>query len=519
MMEQPEQGIPDTEEEILEEVKGLSSDRIEHMRRRALNQVYFMAKAILGHKDVNKETHGDLGKFLDSTDRSDPNFRDRRMALMPRGGLKTTVCTETDSLRIGLRDPDQARVLIANEVVGNATAMLSAIMGYCEKNELLRLLFSDRIPTRFTGPGVKWSSTEGAILVRKTSWKEPTWLPIGVGGAAVSKHFSHIKCDDLIGLEAYNSEAEMKRATNWVDHIEGLIISDFDTIIDWIGTRWRRRDLYNHVMRIYGDDMRVFRRRMFEELADGTRVLFFPQHYTWKKVNQLMKKPAIFAAQYMNDPASDELQDFSETNLRFFEFTNNGSVLVGGERWPREALDVSILVDPNSGSKTAPDEAAITTTGVTPKDDVLVLSSWGGRPDPDGLVDTLFETVKRWRPRVIGIEKAGQQNTIHYFKKKMQRERLYFNVVEVHHKNQEKNTRIRTALSTLVSEHRLYLLRSQLVLKQQLTDFPDLENDDRIDSLAYGPQLWRKGLRQEDFEENDRAVAKLMKSRSKRTGY
>jgi hypothetical protein len=513
-------GIPSTEQELLEEAKGFSAGQLAHLRQRALNQVYFMARGVLGHRDVNLSTHGEFCRMLDIRDPEHPLYRDRRMYLMPRRTLKSTIATEADSLRIGLRDPDNERILIANEVVSNAIGFVTAIMGYCEKNDLLRLLFADRIPSRFTGPGVKWSATDGASLVRKTSWKEPTWFPIGVGGAAVSKHFSRIKCDDLIGEKAYYSDTELKSAIGWVDLIEGLVISEHETIIDFIGTRWRRRDLYQRVMKNYGEDMLVFRRKLFEEMVDGTKQIIFPGKFSWKWIEREMRqKPAIFFAQYMNDPISEELTDFGEESLRYYRVADDGSFLVEGQRWTREVLDVVMTCDPNSGSKTAPDEAAICVSAMTPKDQILVLHSWGGRPDPDEYVDEIFKAAMQWRPRVIGIEKAGQQNTIHYLKKKMREERVYFNVQEVHHKNQEKTARIRQALSTPTSEHKLFLRRSQSELRQQILDFPDVENDDRIDSLAYGAQLWRRPYGEEQLKENDEAVAKISRARNKRTGY
>jgi hypothetical protein len=45
-------------------------------------------------------------------------------------------------------------------------------------------------------------------------------MTIGVGGAITGFHFTRIKGDDLIGIEAARSPAKMKEAIDWTDNIE-----------------------------------------------------------------------------------------------------------------------------------------------------------------------------------------------------------------------------------------------------------------------------------------------------------
>jgi hypothetical protein len=507
-----------TQAEMLEEVRSLNSTQLDRLRAKSIGSLYFMSKAILGFNDLAPRTHRAFCRFYDRTHDEHGKRINYRMGLMPRGYLKSSIATVADSIRLGAADADNARILISNEIVGNAVDFVSEIRGQWEKNELLRILFGHLVPERLQGPGVQWSQ-HGVTLVRKTSWKEPTYMPIGVGGAAVSKHFTNIKNDDLIGLEAYNSPAEMKRAIEWTDNVDSLMISEQATTIDWIGTRWRRRDLYRHVLEQYRDSIRVFRRKLIEQGPDGKDFVTFPERISWERVRILRKRPDIFAAQYQNDPLSEEATDFNESDLRFYTWSQDGYLVLGRARWPLEALDKVLLVDPNSGAPTAPDEAAITATGVTPSEDVVVLESYAGRPNPTQFVRQILRMARRWKVRAIGVEQAGQQTTLHYLEREMKETGYYFPVVPLKHFNKEKEVRIRQALSPVLSAQRLWLSRKQPEMTGQIVNFPDLELFDRIDTLGYGPQLWRIPQTLEAHAKHRGAVQKIMASRSRKTGY
>ncbi len=504
---------------LLEEVRSLDTSHLDRLRRKATSSLYFMAKGVLGFVDLNRRTHLGMCRFLDR--RFDPVTGKRinyRMELMPRGYLKSSISTVADPIRLGAEDPENARILIANEVFDNAKDFVSEIRGHWERNELLRLLFGHLVPERLQGPGVQWSM-HGVSLVRRASWKEPTYMPIGVGGAAVSKHFTSIKGDDLIGLEAYNSPAKMRETIQWNDNIDSLMISEDASTIDWTGTRWRRRDLYRHIIQQYGDEIRVFRRKLIEQDEEGRDFITFPERISWKRVAILKKRPDLFAAQQQNDPLSEETTDFNDSDLRYYTWTSDGYLLMGQARWPLEALDKVLLIDPNSGSPTAPDEAAITATGTTPTEDVAVLESYAGRPSPTGLVQTAVKMATRWRVRAIGVEEAGQQNTIHYLEKELRAAGRYIPIIPLKHFNKEKEIRIRQALSPLIAENKLWLSRKQREMISQIAQFPDLELFDRIDTLGYGPQIWRTPMAIAAQERHKGVVKSIMAHRSRKTGY
>lgn len=499
----------------MEELTAMNSTQRDFLRTQAKHDLYVLSKGILGYRDVNVSTHGAFCKFIQG------NGKRRRLGLMPRGHLKTTIGTIADSVRLPLIDPDETRILIGGETATTAEKFLSEVKGHYEKNKILRFLFPELIPTRFAGPGVQWSSSM-ATLIRNSAYKEATWEAVGVGGAIVGGHFTRIKCDDLIGFEASRSDAKMQEAMDWADNIEALLIDQHQDIIDFIGTRWKRNDLYAHLMKFYGARIAVFVR---EAIENGE--VIFPAKHSLEVFETLQReKPLVWYSQYQNNPLSAGQTDFPTGAIQTFTFDLDGRMILrtpdGGYKiWRLEDCDRIVTADPNSGSVTADDTAAVVASAITPDNEILVLASWADRVSPAAFVDKIFDFWKRWKPRVVGIEQAGQQTTRFYFDQKMEEEEIYIRVEPLKPKNRNKLDRIRTAMEPIIRSRRLYMLPTQTNLRKMADDFPDLELIDELDALSYGTEdgMWRKPFRQKDVDEQQSALKLIINRRSSRTGY
>lgn len=503
--------LPVTEDELLEEVDGLSSEEHETLRWEARKNLFFLCKGVLGWPDVNKRTHGGFCRFVVASPKK------RKLGLMPRAHLKSTIATVGDSIRLALDEPDNARVLIASETSTLAEKFLGQIKGHFESNRVLRSLFPELILPRFSGPGITWRN-DMATLPRNVTLDSPTWQAIGVGGAIVGSHFTRIKCDDLIGFEALRSPAAMAQAKAWVEYIEPLLVNQNDDVIDFIGTRWSRNDLYAHVMEMYLDALGVFTRRAIE---NGE--IIFPELHTWEEYERIQRvNPVLWAAQYENNPLAETHSDFPIDSVSTFRFSHDEQKVYTpkGKSWDVEHLDRVLTADPNSGSLVAPDAAAISVQGVSPDDEVFVLESWSGRVSPSEFVNQIYRFARKWDVRVVGIEKAGQQNTDHYFKIKAEQESYSVRVEPlVPGSKQSKEDRVRARLEPIIRSHLLHILPSQTILRQQLAEFPDTILWDEVDALAYGTELWRKPARKEEIERRGSVVKKLLAMRNSVTGY
>jgi hypothetical protein len=507
-----------TTAEVVEEVSALPQSDIDELRHRAKTDLYFLSLGVLGQgvpeekQAISVAVHGQFCRIITG------EAKKRRLLLMPRGHLKSTIGTVADSIRHALADPDETRILIASETVTLAEKFLQEIKGHFEKNQLLRALFPELVPARFSGPGVQWSSTM-ATINRSTGHREATWSTVGVGGSIIGSHFTRIKCDDLVGYEALRSPAKMQQAKDWVSYIEPLLTSVKDDFIDFIGTRWAKTDLYAHIMEYYKDDLRVFTRQAVEN-----GLIILPQKYSWSDYQRIQNEnPALWHAQFENNPISGGQSDLPWESVRRFRFSKDGDYVITdrGKRWHLDQLDRVLTADPNSGSLTAPDAAAISVQGLSPDDELFQLDIWSGRCDPTDFVDLIYNKARQWRVRAVGIEKAGQQNTRHYFEKKIRDNGYYVRVVDLIPGKRKKDERIRYNLGPIIRSGNYLILPSHTVLMQQGADFPDCILWDELDAAAYGPDILRKPDKfdKPEIKRREDLIKKLMARRSSRTGY
>lgn len=502
--------------EMLEEIRGLNSQDLQDIRGLFENDLYFAAKGVLGYDQLREEAHRPLCDFLTYDESM------RKMVLMPRGHLKSTIGTVSRSIQKAAKSPDTYRGCIQNENATKANLFLWEIKQHWEKNEVLRSLYPELIPDKFSGPGSDWSA-DMASINRNSVMKESTWTTIGAGGSAVGLHFNHIIPDDLIGEQHKASRADMERVKVW-NHGQEALLDNADTNeICWIGTRKAVDDLYSDVMEIFEGELSLFIR---EPIEDGK--VIFPLKFSMERFERMMAKtPEEWAHDYMNNPIGKGGRDWANLTIPEWRLADDGMTYIyrdpdTNERKTvrRADLDIVITVDPNSGKPHAPDQAAVMVHGTTPDDETLLLESKVGRPSPDGLVDWTFDLSVLWKPRVVGIEEAGQQNTLFYFNKKCRTKKIFFYAVALKHKNQDKERRIRTALDTPLKGRRLIVGPGMLTLKTAIKFFPQLSVHmwDEIDTVSYGPELYRKGLRTEDLERKKSNETRILALRG-RTGY
>jgi hypothetical protein len=530
---------------LLEDLRSSPSHVKERVKLQARKDRYFLAKGILGYADVNPYTHGPMCRAME--DRS----KIRRMFLAPRGHLKSTLFTITDAVGEALNDPQHYTCLIINEIIENSQSFLSEIKAHFQTNELLHELFPELIPEKFGGPGSRWGTSRACLRREGSTEREWTWTVIGVGGAIVSRHFKQIKCDDLIGFDAYTSPAAMTYAIKYTKGLESLLTNADEDIIDFVGTRWAIFDLYREILNLYEDsEMQYFAREDIEQVPidasdellrsakfraenldeiRGTLQPIFPRKFSLKSLQRLERiDPILYFAQYKNNPVADGLKDFKEDQLNWFEFDRWGHVVYRDRdsklllRWRLDELDIVMTCDPNSGEMTAPDFPAIGIYGFSPKDQMFALETWSRRVGPDSFVDQIFDMWKVWNPRgcrAVGIEKAAAQTSNFYFRKKARDSKLTLNIVDLKPKNRNKQERIRKQLQPVINLGNFYVQKHQAVLRQQIRFHPNLENDDELDTAAYATEIAAKPATQQEREEEDDMVKRIDQARSRVTGY
>lgn len=474
---------------ILDEtVAKLPSDIREDLALRCVSDLYVFSKHVLGYQDMTPRAHGPMCVFLDH------NPKKARACGMPRDTFKTSIGTIGKNLQGVVKNPNRTR-LITNESATNSQRFLRAIRQHSESNAVFRALYSSVIPKNTRT--VRWNDIE-LDFNRERVVPEPTLDTVGMTGAYTSRHYDDVTFDDIISEEAAKSEKVMRDVTDRARKYRALLVKpDFDrpdaSTLTIMFTRWAFGDTYKILFDLIGSDLAKMIRGAIED--DGP---IFPEHLSLKTLSKIRNEIGeyAFSCLYMNSPRNEEVQDFNVNDLRWWRFSDNGQFIIllnadGSEhrRWHWRALDITTTVDLASAEKLSDDRNAVTTAGVSPEGEIIVLDSWARRCSPVALIEYLIFIAKRWQPRAFGIEDIAYQKAFKYFLAEYAKgDDVYFNVKPIK-AIKAKETRIR-GLQPFAAVHKLYLSPDQHILRNELSAFPLGEHDDAADSLSMQLQLF-----------------------------
>lgn len=496
------------------------------MRKRAKEDLFFLADAILGYGEVVPLTlraHYLMCRFAER--RTGNVLLDDahvRLVLVPRGVGKSTVITQAHAIQWVLQDPGTA-ILIANETERGATKFLGEIKHHFESNDLLRALFPELIPPDFRS--VKWSESE-ATIVRPSSRKEATFMAVGEGAAITGLHPDKIILDDLISDEAMeNARAGvwslMDKANRWIDRLRPIVNlgSPFWEIVV-VGTHWWENDIYTHVEEAFGygqpprrvtlacqvedgetqsltpyrtGDIAVFKRGILESGKS-----YFPEKWSDEDCAKLrVADPVLFAANLMNDPRAPEVTLFKPGWRRYFTWANPEVVsftdATGKMRHERVAdLDRILSIDPAfTEGGTSDSRQALLVTGGTDDGLRMILAAEATKQNVEAFAQRIVTACERFRPRKVLIEKAGQQLAfVLDIKKRLHDRRIATVVEEVQPGGKNKDVRIAT-LEAWFQRGLVYGEQNQTEFWQEYDAFPRGKYKDLLDALAYQVAHWK----------------------------
>lgn len=478
------------EEDILEELpyeepsEDIDAIRVE-LREYAQRSTYFMGKAIIGFKDIVPNTHGPMCKFIES-----PSIR--KLGLAPRDHLKTSVWTIADSVRRIAANPS-IRILLANETSTNASHFLRKIQSVFERNVLFRWLFPELIPDFTKRP--KWNETEMCVP-RPTDYPESTIEVIGVGGAVVSRHYDLIKCDDLVGKEASESDEVMRKTIDWYQYCESLLNHPVDSEIQNYGTRWSYADLHSWIEK-NEPGVEVFHRTCYlDEKGTPTTdpiASFWPERFTLDALHRIRRKMGAFkfSCQYLNDPKDPDANSFNPEWLRYYRLEGPLCLLESGTQVRHEGLRKQIRVDPAVSEDDSACEWAIVVDGVDSENRKFLLETWADHVNALQAFEKIFELAAYWNADRVGIEDvAAQRHLIAWFEQEMTRRGVWYEVVRLRPDNKKsKKSRIR-ATQPYFERGEIFIQKSHEKFISQYEEFPTGKLVDLLDCFSYGPDMW-----------------------------
>ena len=212
----------------------LTAEELKTLRERCKSDLRFLAVNICGMHAWQDSLHNDLAAFL--ADKSD-----RKLVLVPRGHLKSSLVTVVWSIQQILKNPN-VRILITNAVWDLSRKFLGEIVGLITSKSLLPELFG-----QFDGKGSKFTQDSITIAQRTDgTLKDATITTAGVETSLTGGHYDIIIHDDLVEENNINTKEQIQKIIRFYQN--GLDLLDPGGIIIVVGTRWAAGDLYGHLI-------------------------------------------------------------------------------------------------------------------------------------------------------------------------------------------------------------------------------------------------------------------------------
>lgn len=428
--------------------------------------------------------HKELCEFVETWE----GKKKRKLILLPRGHLKSTLVTVGYSLQQIAKDPS-IRILIANATYTMACSFLGQIKSHLEKNETFIEMYGE-----LAKEAPKWS--EGAVRLlsdRTYQKKENTITAFGMESALTSQHYDLVILDDLVNRDNIGTRVQVEKVISAYKDVLDLLEPDGHVVI--IGTRWHDSDLYGHVIESEnaGDNYFDIVVRQAVEGGDETTMdtfletgeVLFPDKFRREYLKQLRaeKGKYDFACQYLNNPVPDAEATFRKDWIRTF----------AQDEVRERPMNFFTFVDPALSTAKTADYTAIVTIGVDQYLNIYIRDIFREKVNPTELINWVFRTYEEWRPRKICIESLAFQKSLqHFIYREMAVRGISLPIEEVKPEFREtKELRIRGLVPYYEQGkifHPLYHRNTQF-LDNELLRFPVGKHDDIIDALSYFPKV------------------------------
>jgi hypothetical protein len=219
----------------------LTAGELKELRTKCQTDLKFLAVNVCGMSAWQEGLHDDLATFLAAP-------TDKKLILVPRGHLKSSLVTVVWSIQQVLRNPN-IRVLITNAVWDLSRKFLREITGLLTEKSLLKEIYGT-----FNGAGSKFTQDEITIAQRTIgTTKEATITTAGVETALTGGHYDIIIHDDLVEENNINTKEQIQKIIRFYQNSLDLLDPGGQILV--VGTRWAMGDLYGHLIETEMDSL------------------------------------------------------------------------------------------------------------------------------------------------------------------------------------------------------------------------------------------------------------------------
>lgn len=367
-------------------------------------------------------------------------------------------------------------------IVSSYSAELSQDFGYKTRNLVNTKEYQELFNCRLRDDSqskAKWLTQEGG-----------GYTSVGVGGAITGRGADILLIDDpLKNREEAESQLIRDKIWNWYTSTAYTRLEK-DARVILIMTRWHRDDLAGRLLEAQkdgGEKWEVVEFSAIAEKDEQYRKLgepLWPEKYSLEALIIAQKTIGIYdwSALYQQHPIATENQEFKPHFFR--DRTQEEVNRLNTRRF--------LTIDTAISKQASADYTGFCDNSVDTAN-FWNLKAWRLRVDPLELIDLLFTLHNNRRYEKIGIEKTIYLQTLKPFLDEEQRKRNKFlPIVELYHKYQQKELRIRGLLPRYESGSIYHIKGECRDLESELLNFPQAVNDDVSDATAYQLQIAKK---------------------------
>jgi hypothetical protein len=554
--------------QILPIVDGMDPKTTDWVHRlNSLGSFYYFAKVVLRKHRFTEHLHKAICDSLEKDCLAE-------LLEIPRDHFKSTICSEAfpmwRSLPFTTKDEaymrslgycdeyigwmyhthsQDTRNLLVSANITNAAKLGRRIDFHYSNNALFRGLFPEILPEKSD----LWSSFSMTQKRSKTSLSaqgEGTYDFLGVGAALQSRHYELIIQDDLVGLDALDSEIVMQGIIDY----HKILVGAFDSVMGRadltgdeivVGNRWQYEDL-NSYLRKFEKRFNISSHSAIGGCCDAHAYgkPIFPEEFSIDRLNLIQQRLGsyFYSCQYLNSPAPPGEEKFKESNLRWFTFDRflDRPAAEGRAKWnssgaeygqPKDQWKVKIvhevrkgevikdilpthlertmIVDPSHAGIDGRSRHAIIILGFSnmPVRNYL-LEVWAETNDYSALVNKMYELGEKWKIRVPYCESVAFQNFLKY----------HFETLKKYRKKDGKWTFDRVDVETLKTDRSKDGKEKRIESMSPVYDrgefwcckvgcnqfleeyrkYPYSKYKDVLDTLGYSLQIWKPGRKTQE---------------------
>ena len=481
-------------------------------RNECKENVYFLAKNVLGYKDLTASFHY---KYICS--RISKRRKTIRLWLIPRGFFKTTILTMAQAINLQINSPG-IRIAVISGVLGNAKSMVQAIGNHYLVNDNFRLLFSEFCPKKPQAPETTWTGTLIDIPNRGgRPVMEGTFEAFGADSTLTSRHFDYLILDDLVTRENSTTKEQRMKIKEFYRACFPLRDKP-STPMDIVGTRWDDDDLYGDLEEQSKDpesDIEVIK---IPCRINGLPA--FPERYNDRELSAVKKEMGsyLFSCCYDLDPIPAEDQVFKEEYFRYFRYNPANHTVVRDDGVVVNIGSCYMAAD-GATEEGKGDLSSIVVGFSDAAGNIYVLDTFHKQRDPAEFLNDLKSYYFRWKCLKYATQKAVVEKMLKSFMKKKQMDEKFY----MHCEPLGANTRMNKEFAIKQMQpwyeggfvwHNQKLRGTEL--EDELIRFPKPKHDDVIDAEQMLFEIIRPSAKVADIREYDRNSVHLWKRRLQR---